>query len=316
MTPAAAVPPAHEPVLLDEVVDLASRGPHRVVLDCTVGLGGHAQALLERLPDIETYVGIDRDPEALEQARARLSRFGDRLRTRQTTFDRSIDALDELGIGAVQFVLVDLGVSSFQLETGRRGFSFRLQGPLDMRMDPRDPDTAADLIRRLGPDDLARLLRDRGEVECAERLARALHDQRLTLRTTTDLARLVAEATPARVKARLKIHPATKVFMALRSAVNQEPEILERALPRLIDRLAPGGRIVVISFHSLEDRIAKRIFRGAATGCVCPPVFPVCNCGKRPTLGLVDRRPIKPSDPEVAGNPRSRSARMRAAIRL
>ena len=308
--------PGHVPVLEDEVLRAAADSPRSVVVDGTVGLGGHSRALLERFPDIQRLVGLDRDPEALALARENLSGFGDRVSLHHATFDRAGEVLDELGLHTAGFILMDLGVSSLQLDSPERGFSFREAGPLDMRMDQGRGPTALDLIRELSPKDLEALLKEQGEVTCPGRIARALHEQRHRLKTTLDLAQLVTDALPAPAKAGLKIHPATRVFMALRAAVNRELSILKTALPLLIERLPARGRLVVIGFHSLEDRIVKQTMAAEAKGCVCPPSFPICTCAKKPRLAILKGSPFEAAQAEVEANPRSRSARLRVGVRL
>lgn len=303
----------HVPVLLAEVVGLASSGSHKVVVDGTLGMGGHAEALLERLPGIELYIGMDRDPQALELAHARLERFEGRVRLVHGTFDQAGEAMEAAGVSKASFVLLDLGVSSFQLDTAERGFSFQSDGPIDMRMDPTQGPTALEVIQRTPPAEMEEILRERGEVVCPGRVAKALWEHRQRMHTTGDLARVVSDALPAPAKRGLKIHPATLAFMALRSYVNRENEILAEGLPAFIDRLEVGGRIAVISFHSLEDRVVKRTLQAEARGCVCPPQFPVCTCGKKPRVELVSK--LAAATGEVDANPRSRSARLRAAVR-
>ena len=307
---------SHVPVLLEQVVDAVAQGPHGVILDGTVGLGGHASAVLTRIAGVERYVGIDRDPEALERAREVLAGHGSRVVLAHATFDRAGGVLDANGIDRVDVALLDLGVSSLQLDRADRGFSFREDGPLDMRMDRTSGPTARELIERLSHGELARLLKESGEVECAGRVARVLHEGRQHLRRTGDVARLVGDVLPGSLKARMKIHPATKVFLALRIAVNDELALLSRALPGLLERLCPGGRLIVIAFHSLEDRIVKRFLADEARGCICPPQLPVCACGRLPRVRVGSRRPVAPGPDEVASNPRSRSAKMRIGVRL
>lgn len=308
-------PRRHVPVLLEEVVE-ACDAAARVVVDGTLGLGGHAEALLEAHPGIERYVGLDRDTEALEMARERLARFGDRVQLVHRSFDEVGTVLDECGIDGVDFALLDLGVSSFQLDEARRGFSFGECGPLDMRMDPSGPRTALDLLHSLGEEELREVLVEFGEVDFAGRIARHIKEKLPGMATTTELAEVVTRAIPPAHRRRMKIHPATQVFQALRIAVNRELEALEAVLPVLEARLSPGGRIAVISFHSLEDRIVKSYFKDRSGICRCPPGIPVCRCMPTATLETVSRRPIVAKDDEVARNPRSRSAKMRVARRI
>ena len=306
----------HVPVLLDEIVEVARGGPHRIVLDGTVGLGGHAAALLSRLPGLERYIGLDRDAEALELAQDLLTPFRERVRLFQATFDQAQAILDQLGLETVDLALLDLGVSSLQLDRPGRGFSFRDAGPLDMRMDPSHGETAKDLLGRLTVGELTQLLKTNGEVDCPGRVARAILENLTRIKTTADLAQVVVDVLPASLKARSRIHPATKVFLALRIAVNQELERLETALPAILERLSCDGRIAAIAFHSLEDRIVKRFFSDEARGCTCPPGLPVCACGRRPRLRLCSRRAIQPAPFEQQANPRSRSAKLRVGVRL
>ena len=307
--------PAHVPVLVEQVCALAGAGSHSVVVDGTLGMGGHAEALLTRLPDIELYIGMDRDPEAIRRATARLARFDGRVRIAHATFDQAPEVMEAAGVRAAGFILLDLGVSSYQLDTAERGFSFQADGPVDMRMDPTTGMTAIELIQRTPVAELEALLRDRGDVVCPGRVAKALFEHRQRIKTTGDLARVVSDALPAPAKRGLKIHPATLTFMALRSAVNREPEMLKAALPALIERLSLGGRLAVISFHSLEDRVVKQVMQAEARGCVCPPAFPVCTCGKKPRITLDNKRSKAAESAEVDANPRSRSARLRVAVR-
>lgn len=302
----------HLPVLAEAVLDVASIGPCRTVFDGTIGLGGHAHLLLSRLPELVRYVGVDRDGQALNEARGRLGIHGARFQGLHGTF---VDALEMLGPDFVpDVVLLDLGVSSYQLDAPERGFSFRSDGPLDMRMDGQTGPTARDLIRNLSQVELERLLREKGEVEYAGRIARVIHENRVTLATTTQLAQLVVDVIPGKARHMGHVHPATQTFMALRCAVNQEFEQLERALPAWISRLSVGGRIAVITFHSLEDRIAKQTFARESKDCVCPSVLPACACDHR---ALIERpaKPVVATPDEVAMNPRSRSARLRFGVR-
>ncbi|HQN09456.1 MAG TPA: 16S rRNA (cytosine(1402)-N(4))-methyltransferase RsmH [Thermoanaerobaculia bacterium] len=307
-------PPAHVPVLLREV--LAALRPERggVLVDATLGLGGHAEALLDAAPSVR-LVGIDRDPDALAFARARLARFGDRFVAVEGRHEELALHLDRLDLPAVDGVLADLGVSSMQLDRAERGFSFMKDGPLDMRMGRTGP-TAADLVAELPGEELARVFRDYGEEPRAKAVARAVVSARGTapIRTTGELRALVAKAVGGRREEGRD--PATRVFQALRIATNRELVELERFLDDAIARLSLGARVAVLSYHSLEDRIVKDVFRDRAAGCTCPPSFPVCVCSRRRVLALVTKKPIRPSDEEVLENRRSRSARLRVAERI
>ncbi len=286
--------------------------PGRCYIDLTVGAAGHACALLERSSPDGRLLALDADAEAVRYARSALAVFGERAIVRQGSFDNLADIAAGAGFRAVDGILADLGLSSRQLADARRGFSFQVEGPLDMRLDPAgQATTAADLVNTLPESELADLIYRYGEEHRARAIARAIVRQR-PLRTTFELAELVART----VGRRGRIHPATRVFMALRIAVNDELGALERMLPQAVDLLGAGGRLAVISFHSLEDRIVKTYMRREASGCICPPASPVCRCGHKPRLRLITRRPIRPSPEEQARNPRSRSARLRVAERL
>ncbi len=315
---------AHEPVMVDEVVALLEPVPAGVVVDGTAGGAGHAAALL----DAHRHLGVlalDRDPDAVAASAERLRRFGRRAVVRQATFDQIADlvaeAAEEPGTWpespamspTVVGVLLDLGVSSPQLDRAERGFSYRQSAPLDMRMDPTGGPSAADFVGSATVDELAALFAASGEGRFARRIARAIVDAR-PLTTTGELADVVARAIPA--AARRRGHPARRVFQALRIAVNDELVQLARTLPAALDLLAPGGRMVVISYHSGEDRLVKAAFAEAVTGgCTCPPGLP-CVCGARPDHVLVFRGARKASAAEVARNHRAQSARLRAIQRI
>ena len=291
----------HEPVLLEEVVAFLAPTPNGVIVDATFGGGGHARALADRIAD-HTVVGIDRDPEARANA--------DDIEVLEGDFGNLDRLLDRAGITDISGALFDLGISSHQVDEPGRGFSFHSQGPLDMRMDPGQDLTAADVVNGYPEPDLARIIRTYGEEQQATRIARAIVRAR-PLSTTTELASVVAEAMPAAL--RRAGHPARKTFQAIRIEVNNELESVRRGVDAALDRLVVGGRCAVISYHSLEDRIVKRRFADGAAGCDCPPEFPVCICGKEPELRLVTRKPVMASDDEVSANPRARSARLRVA---
>jgi len=304
--------PLHRPVMLDSVVDLLAQRGDGVLVDATVGLGGHAEVLLERCPGA-TLVGLDVDREALAVAAARLARFGDRAQLVRASYHDLAEVLPAQGFAAVDAVLFDLGVSSLQLDSPARGFSFRFEGPLDMRFSGEGM-TAAELLAGATEEELRRILAEFGEEPRARRVARALVAARLRepLETTTDLVRVVARALGGR---RGKIDPTTRTFQALRIATNHELTGLPTAVERAARLLTPCGRLAVIAFHSLEDRLVKRTLRRLSGRCVCPPGTPICNCEPEPLLEILTRRPLRPSDDEVRDNPRSRSARLRAAER-
>jgi 16S rRNA (cytosine1402-N4)-methyltransferase len=309
----------HVPVLRDEVVALLER-PDGVVVDLTLGAGGHTAAIVARRLQLwgsADVLGVDRDESALTLARTRLaSELADprvRLRFVHARADELVRILDSAGIDLVAGVLLDLGVSSMHLDRAERGFSYRQDGPLDMRMDRSQGPTAADLVNELDVEGLADVIRRFGEERFARRVAAAIvasrpHD------STARLAGIVRDAIPAATR-RTGGHPATRTFQALRIAVNGELASLEATLPVAIDRLAEDGVLVVLSYHSLEDRIVKRALADAATGCVCPPRLPVCACGQTPKVAHVVRRPVGPSEQELEANPRSSSVRLRAVRR-
>jgi 16S rRNA (cytosine1402-N4)-methyltransferase len=313
----------HVPVLLREVVEALAVRPGGRYVDCTLGAGGHAEAILEAASPDGELLGIDLDPEALAAARQRLARFsaeggsasggGERVTFVEDNFSQVGDLCRERGFAPVQGILFDLGLSSLQLDEESRGFSFQREGPLDMRFSPRQELTAADIVNTYSQEDLADLLWRYGEERQSRRIARRLIEER-PFRTTTQLAKAVEQAVGRR--ARGVIHPATRTFQALRIAVNQELLHLETALLQAHGLLGFGARLVVISYHSLEDRIVKDFLRRQARDCVCPPGVPVCICGHRATLRLVARGVVRPSAAEVAANPRARSARLRVAERL
>lgn len=310
MAPAAGF--EHLPVMAAEIVAVFANVPAGVVLDATVGGGGHAAALLDARPDL-SLLGLDRDGDALAAATDRLAAH-DRVTLRRSRFDRLAEVMSEVGVAALSGALFDLGVSSPQLDRGDRGFSFRHDGPLDMRMDATDPLTAADVVNEYGVDDLARVLRDGADERFAQRIARAIVAAR-PLTTTGQLAEVVRDAIPAPARRRGG-HPATRTFQAIRIEVNRELEVLPRALRAAIEALTPGGRIAVLSYHSGEDRIVKAELGLAATGgCTCPPGLP-CGCGAVPTVTLVRGVPKRPSAAEIAANHRAGSARLRVAERV
>ena len=279
-------------------------------MDATVGAGGHARALLEAGPEIE-LLGLDRDPDALALARSRLAAFGERVRLVPENFAGLETALE--GLPAPDGILADLGLSSMQLESAERGFSFRRDGPLDMRMS-RSGRSAADVVATASADELSRIFFEYGEEWMAVKIARAILEERSRqpITSTRQLARIVAQTKGDREK----IDPATKVFQALRIEVNEELQSLSRFLAAAVEKLNAGGRLAVISYHSLEDRMVKETFRRESGVCLCPPKLPVCVCGARRALTVLTRRPVRPSEAEVRRNPRSRSARLRVAEKV
>lgn len=316
----------HEPVLLAETLGYLDLQPGAVILDGTLGGGGHAEAVLERTGPDGILIGLDLDSDAIAEARKRLVRFGDRVRLFQSSFRRIEDIAAEIAPTPIDGILLDLGVSSHQLDAPERGFRFGASAPgadpaagdspLDMRMDPQaGRASAADLLAGLRAEELEKIFSEYGQLPGSRRLARAIVEQResVPFETATDLVGLIRKLGIGRGR---KHNPATLVFQALRIAVNDEMGALEEGIAAAIQALRPGGRLVIIAYHSLEDRLVKQHFRAAAKGCVCPPEWPACRCGLAPTLEILTRRPVVPGEEEIAANPRARSARLRAAKRL
>jgi 16S rRNA (cytosine1402-N4)-methyltransferase len=304
----------HDPVLYQEIILALQprRGGHYI--DGTLGAGGHAWGILEASFPDGLLLGLDLDPTAIELARKWLAPFGPRLITVHASYTSIGEQVEALGWQGVDAVLLDLGVSSMQLDTSAKGFTFQSDAPLDMRFNPDDPISAGDLANNLSEKDLADLIYRYGEERYARNIARAIVRSRPIL-TTRQLAGLVVNASGKSGK-KDRIHPATRTFQALRIAVNRELENLENALPAAIGVLNPGGRLAVISYHSLEDRIVKQTMRKESQDCICPPQQPVCTCGHKATIKEITRRPIRPGDDELTRNPRSRSARLRVAEKL
>ena len=307
----------HRPVLLEESVRLLAPERGGLFVDATLGLGGHSEAILEASTETRV-VGFDRDPEALALASERLARFGPRFRAVHSDFRESARVLAEQGERELSGVLADLGVSSLQFDSPARGFSFRHDAPLDMRMDSgSDEETAAELLARLPEEEIARIIYEYGEERRSRRIARWIVERReegRPVETTKDLADLAARA--AGHKRGERIHPATRTFQALRIAVNRELEGLGEFVETSVDLLGAGGRLAVISFHSLEDRIIKRTLRRLAGQCECDPRLPVCSCGARRAVEILTRRPVVAGERELEENPRARSAKLRACEKL
>ncbi len=307
----------HKPVMVGEVVASLRCRAGTIYVDGTVGGGGHAAAILENTAPDGLLIGIDADGDAIREAGIRLAPFGDRKILVKGNFADMETILAGMNIGKVDGILLDLGVSSHQLDTADRGFSFTLDAPLDMRMDRSLGISACDLIHTLSADELERIIREYGEERMAGRIAGAIAESRnlSPLRTTADLAGAVVRALPGR-RGPARIHPATRTFQALRIAVNDELANLHQATAFGVERLKEGGRFSVISFHSLEDRIVKNAFRAGEKGCLCPPDLPVCACGRKPTLKVLTRKPVVPGEEEIRENPRARSAKLRTAERI
>lgn len=307
----------HVPVMLDRCVDALApvAVPGAVFVDATLGLGGHSEALLSRLPDIR-LIGLDRDPQALELSGRRLAPFADRIDLVHAVYDELPDVLDRLGVRRIHGILFDLGVSSLQLDVRERGFAYAYDAPLDMRMDQTAPLTAQDVVNTYSAKDLARVLREYGEERFAGRVAGAIVAARAKgpLTTTGPLAELVRESIPAATR-RTGGHPAKRTFQALRIEVNAELPVLERAIPAAVDALAVGGRIAVLAYHSLEDRLVKRVLAAGASS-TAPPGLPIAPPGTEPLLGLLTRGAEEPTEDEVTQNPRAASAKFRAAERV
>lgn len=307
----------HIPVMLEEVMDGLKLRPGGIYVDCTAGGGGHSEEILKRTSPDGKLLALDRDPDALEAVFRRLSSYGDRFWLERANFIHLPRVLDRLGIDRVDGILFDLGVSSHQLDNPRRGFSYLQDAPLDMRMDPDQPETAARLVQKASKEELAEIIKKYGEEKWASRIADFIVRARRNrpIETTGQLVEIIKAAIPAGAR-RKGPHPAKRTFQALRIAVNRELEVLEDALRGAVEVLRPGGRICVISFHSLEDRVVKDTFRELSSPCTCPPDFPQCVCGRKPVLKLITRRPLTPTKKELETNPRSRSAKLRVAEKL
>ena len=309
----------HTPALAEEVMSTLAPARGSLQIDATLGGGGHTERILEATDPDGRLLGLDADGAAIARVDGRLRpRFGDRLVLRQANFREIATIAREAGFDQVDGALFDLGLSSFQLADTERGFGIRAGGPLDMRFDTSRGVPASELLASLDTNELTALFRRYGEEPKAGRVARAIVEARSTAPITTaeELAALVERVLPPNPRQPRRTHPATRVFQALRIAVNEELEALEASLTAALDLLRPGGRLVVLSYHSLEDRIVKRFFAAERRGCVCPPELPVCVCGRNPRLRLVTRPSLTPTAAEIEANPRARSARLRAAERL
>ena len=301
----------HIPVLLQEVLDALQPKPGGVYIDGTVGAGGHAAAILQVCAPAGQLFGLDQDETALDLARRQLAEFKDRVHLLHYNFDQLAEVARRYAIPPADGILLDIGVSSMQLDRPERGFSFQVDGPLDMRMDPSAPESAADLVNHLPEEELANLIYRYGEEPRSRRIARTIVQAR-PITGTLQLAEIVAKAAGGRKgSGRRKIHPATRTFQALRVAVNDELGVLERVLPQAIELLKPGGRLAVISFNSLEDRLVKQYFKREAQDCICPPDQLFCTCRHKATVDIITKKPVTPSSAEIDANPRARSAKLR-----
>jgi 16S rRNA (cytosine1402-N4)-methyltransferase len=302
----------HQPVLYHEVLDALAPKPGRKYLDGTLGAAGHAEGILKASAPDGKLLGLDLDPEALAIAHQRLFDYNNRTIIRQASYQETPEILIEIGWKKLAGILLDLGVSSMQLDCPARGFSFMEKGPLDMRFDQTVGSTAAEIVNTRSEEALADLIWKFGDERYSRRIARAIVKAR-PIFTTHDLAVVIEDAVPGY---QVQIHPATRTFQALRIATNKELETLSRSLPGLVESLEIGGKIVVISFHSLEDRIVKQYFKKESQNCICPPEQPICTCGHQASLEIITKKPVRASEEEVQDNPRSRSARMRVAQKI
>ncbi len=304
----------HKPVLLEETVSSLVLNPHGIYCDCTMGGGGHLRRMLSILDEDAQVVAIDKDKQILEECRREISRTG--IRFVHDDFRNLKAILKRENLPRLDGIMIDLGVSSFQLDNAERGFSFHEDASLDMRMNQEQELTAKDVVNRYPEQELMKILFEYGEERYARRIVRAIanYRQEKDINTTLELVDIIKTAVPAAY--RREKHPARRTFQALRIAVNSELDAIEGVLPQALEVLKPGGRLCIITFHSLEDRIVKRFFQQKAKGCICPPGMPLCICGQKPQLQIVSRRPITPGEDECIANPRARSAKLRVASKL
>lgn len=302
----------HKSVLLEETVDSLEIKPDGIYVDGTLGGGGHASLVCSRLGKTGRLIGIDQDADAIKAASERLMPYKDQVTIVRSNYENIASVLSELGIENVDGIYLDLGVSSYQLDTVERGFTYREDAPLDMRMDQRNTQTAADIVNTYSEMELFRIIRDYGEDRFAKNIAKHIVRAReeKPFETTGELIEVIKAAIPAKVRA-TGGHPAKRTFQALRIELNHELDVLNRSIDTMIDLLNPGGRLSIITFHSLEDRIVKTRFKNNENPCICPPGFPVCMCGKKSKGHVVTRKPIVPSDQEVEENKRSKSSKLR-----
>ncbi len=308
----------HTPVLLQEVLEYLTPLPGKVMVDCTLGGGGHSSEILKRILPGGKLIALDQDLDAIKAAREKLEFFGrDNFIIVHSNFVHLPKVLQQLSVEKVDGILYDLGVSSYQLDQGERGFSYLQDAPLDMRMDRTKPGSAYELVNNASPEEISEIIRDYGEERWAKRIAQFIVRERekSPIYTTGQLVEIIKKAIPSGAR-REGPHPAKRTFQALRIAVNRELDILPEAFSQGIQRLKPGGRMAVITFHSLEDRITKETFKGLARGCTCPKELPVCVCNNKPSVKILTGKPVLPSEEEVRVNPRARSAKLRAVEKL
>lgn len=303
----------HKSVLLDETIESLDIKPDGIYVDGTLGGGGHASEVCRRLGDRGRFIGIDQDADAIAAASERLKEFGDKVTIVRSNYENIDEVLKELGISQVDGIYLDLGVSSYQLDTAERGFTYREDdAPLDMRMDQRNEMTAKDIVNTYSESELFHIIKNYGEDRFAKNIAKHIvrARQEKEIETTGELIEIIKAAIPAKVRA-TGGHPAKRTFQAIRIELNKELEVLEKSIDKMTDLLAPGGRLSIITFHSQEDRIVKNRFRINENPCTCPPDFPVCMCGKKSKGRVVTRKPILPSEEELSENKRSKSAKLR-----
>lgn len=308
----------HKSVLLNETIDSLNVKPDGIYVDGTLGGGGHALEVCRRLGEYGRLIGIDQDADAIAAASERLRDYEEKVTIVRSNYEEIQTILNNLGIDRVDGIYLDLGVSSYQLDTPERGFTYREDdAPLDMRMDQRNTRTAADIVNTYSEFDLYRIIRDYGEDKFAKNIAKHIVKAREAKRieTTGELTEIIKGAVPAKVRA-VGGHPSKKTFQAIRIELNQELEVLNRSIDTMIDLLNPGGRLCIITFHSLEDRIVKTRFRNNENPCICPPDFPVCVCGKASKGRVITRKPIVPSEEETLGNKRAKSSKLRVFERI
>ena len=302
----------HKSVLLNETIESLNIQPDGIYVDGTLGGAGHSSEICRRLGTNGRLIGIDQDGDAIAAASERLKEFGDKVTIVRDNYVNTPSVLANLGISGVDGILLDLGVSSYQLDTDERGFSYQHEAPLDMRMDDRNPMTAADIVNGYSLQELARVIREYGEDKFAQNIAKhiCMEREKSPIETTTQLAEIIKQAIPMKMRV-TGGHPAKRTFQAIRIELNRELTVLENSIGSMIDLLNPGGRLCIITFHSLEDRMVKEAYRKAENPCTCPPSFPVCVCGNKSKGKVITRKPILPSEDELTENRRSESAKLR-----